>query len=193
MLPIVGLLPGLIAWLVLGAMVACSLLLATRWMRWPAIGWFLGGTRLPADVDVAIRPLLEVSACVSDGRHIDMGLAAPGVRTTVVGPNIILLDRSLVDGYCAGKVDSQSLACTLAHRVAQLRLGYTRFDLTALAVDSVADAQAAGPDHAWRLDVGDEPVVVAADATRITQVVANLLANARVHTPAGTTISTSVR
>ncbi|MEN0070101.1 MAG: hypothetical protein AAGC63_03735, partial [Propionicimonas sp.] len=92
-LPIVGLLPGLIAWLVLGAMVACSLLLATRWMRWPAIGWFLGGTRLPADVDVAIRPLLEVSACVSDGRHIDMGLAAPGVRTTVVGPNIILLDH----------------------------------------------------------------------------------------------------
>ncbi|MEH3089732.1 MAG: ATP-binding protein [Microbacterium arborescens] len=72
-------------------------------------------------------------------------------------------------------------------------LVYGTVDLTALAVDSVADAQAAGPDHAWRLDVGDEPVVVAADATRITQVVANLLANARVHTPAGTTISTSVR
>lgn len=128
-LPIVGLLPGLIAWLVLGAMVVGSLLLATRWMRWPAVGWFLGGTRLPADVGAAIRPLLEVSACVSDGRHIDVGLAAPGRQTTAVGPNIILLDRSLVDGYCAGKVDSQSVAYTLAHRVAQLRLGYTRLDL----------------------------------------------------------------
>lgn len=129
MLPIVGLLPGLIAWLVLGAMVLGSVLLATRWMRWPAVGWFLGGTLLPADLDAAIRPLLEVAACVSDARRIDLGLAAPGLQTTAVGPNIVLLDRALVDGYCAGKVDSQPLASTLAHRVAQLRLGYTRFDL----------------------------------------------------------------
>jgi hypothetical protein len=127
--PIVVLLPGLIAWLVLGAMVAGSVLLATKWMRWPAVGWFLGGNRLPADVDAAIRPLLDVAGCVSDGRHIDLGLAAPGVQTTAVGPNIVLLDRALVDGYCAGKVDPQHLAFTLARRVAQLRLGHTRFEL----------------------------------------------------------------
>ncbi|WP_176786773.1 cell wall metabolism sensor histidine kinase WalK [Microbacterium sp. cf332] len=72
-------------------------------------------------------------------------------------------------------------------------LVYGAVDLTALAVDAVADARVAGHDHEWRLDVGDEPVVVAADGTRITQVVANLLANARVHTPAGTTVTTSVR
>lgn len=72
-------------------------------------------------------------------------------------------------------------------------LVYGTVDLTALAIDAVADARAAGQDHEWRLDVGDEPVVVAADATRITQVVANLLANARVHTPAGTTVTTAVR
>lgn len=128
-LPIVCLLPGLIAWLVLGAIGLGSVLMATRWMRWPAVGWFLGGTRLPADVDAAIRPLLEVAACMSDARRIDLGLAAPGLETTAVGANTILLDRALVDGYCAGKVDSKSLAYTLAHRVAQLRLGYTRFDL----------------------------------------------------------------
>jgi len=127
-LPIVGLLPGLIAWLFLGAMALGSLLLATRWVRWPAIGWFLGGTRLPADADAVIRPLLEVAACVSD-RRIDLGFAAPGLQTTTVGPNVILIDRSLVDGYCAGKVDSQHMAFTLAHRVAQLRLGYTGLDL----------------------------------------------------------------
>ncbi|MDD7963366.1 sensor histidine kinase [Microbacterium thalli] len=72
-------------------------------------------------------------------------------------------------------------------------LVYGTIDLTALAVDCVADARAAGQDHEWRLEVGDEPVVVAGDATRIAQVVANLLANARVHTPAGTTVTTSVR
>jgi len=131
-LPVVGLLPGLIAWLVLGAMMLGSVLLATSWMRWPAIGWFLGGTRLPADIDAAIRPLLGMASCVSDGRHIDLGLAGSGLQTTAVGPNIILLDRSLVDGYCAGKVDSHSLAFTLAHRVAQLRLGYSRFDLVVI-------------------------------------------------------------
>jgi hypothetical protein len=127
-LPIVGLLPGLIAWLVLGATVLGSVLLATKWMRWPAVGWIFGGTRLAADVDAVIRPLLEVATRVSD-RRIDLGLAAPGLQTTAVGPNVILIDRSLVDGYCAGKVDSQHLAFTLAHQVAQLRLGYTRFDL----------------------------------------------------------------
>ncbi|MCA0294152.1 MAG: hypothetical protein LCH96_02350 [Actinobacteria bacterium] len=127
-LPIVSLLPGLIAWLVLGAMVLGSFLVASRWMRWRAVGWFLGGTRLPADVDAVIRPLLEEAACVSD-RRIDLGLAVPGMQTTAVGPNVILIDRSLVDGYCAGKVDSQYLAFTLARRAAQLRLGYTRFDL----------------------------------------------------------------
>ncbi len=65
-------------------------------------------------------------------------------------------------------------------------------DLTRLVVDTVADARAAGPDHDWVLDVGDEPAVVAGDATRLTQVVANLLANARVHTPAGTEVTASV-
>lgn len=126
--PILGLMPGLIAWLVLGAVVLGSVLLATRWMRWPAVGWFLGGTRLPADVDGATRPLLEAAALVSD-RRIDLGLAAPGMPTTAVGPNIVLLERSLVDGYSAGRVDAHHLAFTVAHRVAQLRLGYTRFDL----------------------------------------------------------------
>lgn len=71
-------------------------------------------------------------------------------------------------------------------------LVYGAVDLTRLAVDTIADARAAGPEHRWLLEVGDEPVVVAGDATRLTQVVANLLANARVHTPAGTAVTASV-
>lgn len=71
-------------------------------------------------------------------------------------------------------------------------LVYGAVDLTRVAVDSVADAQASGPDHDWLLDVSEEPVIVAGDATRLHQVVANLLTNARVHTPAGTRVTTSV-
>ena len=45
------------------------------------------------------------------------------------------------------------------------------------------DAHAAGPDHHWTLDVPGEPVLVPGDDARLHQVIANLLANARVHTP----------
>lgn len=65
-------------------------------------------------------------------------------------------------------------------------------DLTRLAIDAVGDARAAGPDHEWVLDVGDEPVLIAGDAGRLHQVAANLLANARTHTPAGTAVTVSV-
>jgi two-component system, OmpR family, sensor kinase len=63
-------------------------------------------------------------------------------------------------------------------------------DLSRLAVDAVSDAHVAGPDHQWELDLPDEPVVVPGDAARLQQVVTNLLANARIHTAAGTVVTT---
>ncbi|WP_394810673.1 sensor histidine kinase [Streptomyces griseus] len=59
----------------------------------------------------------------------------------------------------------------------------------------VADRPGAGPDarHRWRLELPDEPVTVRADPDRIRQVLVNLLANARTHTPPGTTVTVSVR
>jgi two-component system, OmpR family, sensor kinase len=66
-------------------------------------------------------------------------------------------------------------------------------DVSLLAVDVVSDAHAAAPDHQWRLDLPDEPVEVRGDTHRLHQVVANLLANARTHTPSGTTVTTSVK
>jgi two-component system OmpR family sensor kinase len=65
-------------------------------------------------------------------------------------------------------------------------------DLTMLVVDAVSDAHAAGPSHYWRLAVPDEPVVVVGDGSRLHQVLANLLANARTHTPEGTAVTVSV-
>jgi two-component system OmpR family sensor kinase len=65
-------------------------------------------------------------------------------------------------------------------------------DLTRLAVDAVSDAHIAGADHTWSLDLPDEPVVVVGDDARLHQVLANLLANSRIHTPPGTTVTTSL-
>jgi two-component system OmpR family sensor kinase len=65
-------------------------------------------------------------------------------------------------------------------------------DLSRLVVDAVSDAHAAGPGHVWSLDLPAEPVVVDGDEARLHQVVANLLANARVHTPPGTSVTTSL-
>jgi two-component system OmpR family sensor kinase len=63
-------------------------------------------------------------------------------------------------------------------------------DLSALLVDAVSDAHVAGPDHRWLLELPDAPVTVAGDGARLHQVVGNLLANARVHTPPGSTVTT---
>jgi two-component system OmpR family sensor kinase len=61
-------------------------------------------------------------------------------------------------------------------------------DLSRLLIDAVSDAHAAGPDHEWSLDLPEVPVIIDGDDARLHQVLANLLANARVHTPAGTEV-----
>jgi two-component system OmpR family sensor kinase len=65
-------------------------------------------------------------------------------------------------------------------------------DLSQLVVDSISDAHAAGPEHRWRLDIPDEAVTVTGDATRLAQVLGNLLTNARVHTPPGTSVTAAL-
>ncbi|MFF1298399.1 MULTISPECIES: sensor histidine kinase [unclassified Streptomyces] len=66
-------------------------------------------------------------------------------------------------------------------------------DLTRLVLDAVTDVQAAGPGHRWTLELPEEPVTVPGDAHRLHQVLANLLANARLHTPVGSTVTISLR
>ena len=66
-------------------------------------------------------------------------------------------------------------------------------DLSLLAVNAVSDAHAASPDHTWELDLPEDPVEVPGDQARLHQILANLLANARTHTPAGTHVVTRVR
>jgi len=64
-------------------------------------------------------------------------------------------------------------------------------DVTRLLLESVADSRVLAPGHKWQLDLPDEPVTVTGDEQRLHQVVANLLGNARHHTPPGTTVTVS--
>lgn len=72
-------------------------------------------------------------------------------------------------------------------------LVYSGVDLTRVTVEALGDVQHTGPDHTWVMDVAAEPIVVAGDAARLSQVIVNLLANARTHTPAGTTVTLTLQ
>lgn len=65
-------------------------------------------------------------------------------------------------------------------------------DLGTVAADAVADMKAVEPERPVALHV-DRELVVEADQSRLSQVFANLLSNARSHTPPGTPVSVSVR
>ena len=100
-----------------------------------------------------------------------------------------------------GRIESESVRMTslvedlllLARLDDGRELESAPVDLVSLLADAVSDAQAAGPDHSWTLDTPDEPVVVPGDAPRLHQVLVNLLGNARTHTPAGTSVTASIR
>jgi len=61
-------------------------------------------------------------------------------------------------------------------------------DLNTLITEVTASARAAGPDHPIEVNLGESEIFVLGDSLRIHQVIANLLANARTHTPVGTQI-----
>jgi len=66
----------------------------------------------------------------------------------------------------------------------------TEVRLDELAADGVSDARAVEPDRPIELSM--EPVTVHGDEMHLRQVVGNLLANTRVHTPAGTPVRVTV-
>mgnify|MGYP001218839212 CR=1 FL=1 len=81
----------------------------------------------------------------------------------------------------------------LARLDSQPTLALQPTDVTQIVLNAVDDARVAGADHRWGLDLPEEALLAQADPHRLHQVVANLLANARVHTPPGTTVVTSLR
>ncbi|WP_424565481.1 sensor histidine kinase [Tamaricihabitans halophyticus] len=71
-------------------------------------------------------------------------------------------------------------------------LASAEVELSRLVADAVNDAHIAGGEHRWLLELPPEPVTMRGDSARLHQVLANLLGNARTHTPPGTTVCTTV-
>lgn len=65
-------------------------------------------------------------------------------------------------------------------------------DINKVVEDAVISARAAGPEHPVTLRSSSDEIFTLGDEVRIHQVIANLLANARAHTPKGTPITVSV-
>ncbi|MFI1588924.1 ATP-binding protein [Streptomyces halstedii] len=124
--------------------------------------------------------------------------------------------------HALGRIESEAERMTgmvedlllLARLDAGRPLSHESTDLSPLVVDAVSDARVAGrapsvrelasegpepasegaePAHRWRLELPEVPATVRADPARIQQVLVNLLANARTHTPPGTTVTVRVR
>ena len=102
--------------------------------------------------------------------------------------------------YALGRVESESVRMTslvedlllLARLDEGQELELVGVDLTDLVRDAVNDARVVGSGHEWRLETPPRPIVVAGDARRLHQALVNLLANARVHTPPGTTVTAAL-
>ncbi|MGY0492862.1 HAMP domain-containing sensor histidine kinase [Streptomyces sp. WG-D5] len=102
--------------------------------------------------------------------------------------------------HALGRIESEAHRMTglvedlllLARLDAGRPLSYEPTDLSPLVVDALSDARAADQNHYWRLELPDEPATVLADSARLHQVLVNLLANARTHTPPGTTVTARV-
>ncbi|MFD7321420.1 sensor histidine kinase [Streptomyces sp. NPDC059875] len=106
--------------------------------------------------------------------------------------------------HALGRIESEATRMTglvedlllLARLDAGRPLSYESTDLAPLVVDALSDARAAGQDHMWRLELPEDDgsaVTVRGDSARLHQVLVNLLANARTHTPPGTTVTARVR
>jgi two-component system, OmpR family, sensor kinase len=103
--------------------------------------------------------------------------------------------------HAMGRIESESVRMTslvedlllLARLDEGNTLESTSVSLDRLLVDAISDAKVAGPGHHWSVDVPDVPVLIHGDAGRLHQVVANLLSNARSHTPEGTSVTATLR
>ncbi len=102
--------------------------------------------------------------------------------------------------FALGRIDSESRRMTklvedlllLARLDADAPVEMGAVDIVEVVLNAVSDAQAAGPNHNWRLELPEQGFEVRANADRLHQVIVNLLSNARNHTPAGTTVTTNV-
>ena len=164
------------------------------------------------------RSETQVRQFVADASHeLRTPLASIRGYTELIareGADAALPDEAV---HALERVHSESLRMSrlvedlllLARLDAGRDLSRDEVDLVGILLDTVSDARAAGPDHEWELDLAaldapadlgederddfePEPPLVLGDEARLRQVLVNLLANARVHTPAGSHVITTL-
>ena len=69
----------------------------------------------------------------------------------------------------------------------------TEVDFADVARDVLSDAEVRAPGHLWRSSIPSRRVMVMANRDQLVQVVTNLVQNATVHTPEGTTVTVSLK
>ncbi len=80
---------------------------------------------------------------------------------------------------------------TLARLDGNRALKRDNVDVIPLILDALSDAHVVAPDHAWELGEASD-LQGLGDEAALRQILTNLLANARVHTPAGTRVTVSL-
>jgi two-component system OmpR family sensor kinase len=103
--------------------------------------------------------------------------------------------------YALGRIESESDRMSvlvedlllLARLDSQPTLDLQPVDVTEIVLNAVSDARAADSEHQWSLELPEEVITAMADPHRLHQVISNLLANARTHTPSGTSVIATLR
>lgn len=134
----------------------------------------------------------QVRQFVADASH---ELRTP--LATIAGYTELARHRPETSGTALDKVETESARMTalvedlllLARLDSGRPLGRQPVDLSRLLLEAVDDARVVDAERSWRLSLPDEPITVTGDEARLHQVVSNLLANARTHTPPGSTVT----
>jgi two-component system OmpR family sensor kinase len=124
----------------------------------------------------AIRGYAELTRSSPDPVPPDVARALTRIESQADRMSDLVQDLLMLARLDAGRVDD-----------------HVQVDLSRLVLEAVDDARAAGDAHHWRLELPDEPVLVRGSQATLRQVVDNLLNNARMHTPPGTTVRTGIR
>jgi two-component system, OmpR family, sensor kinase len=125
-----------------------------------------------------IAAVLGYSELYRNGALVDRGAIDNAMRR--IGTETSRMERLVADLLLLARLDHQQA------------MEPVYVNLAAVVRDAVTDSQAIDADHPITV-VGSDSVRVTGDEQRLTQVVANLLANARAHTPKGTSVTVKLR
>ncbi|NCW76016.1 MAG: sensor histidine kinase [Actinobacteria bacterium] len=156
-------------------------------------------------IGISLKPLTQVEETAEAFAKGDYTARLPEAR----GDTEVTAIRGFAELHRQGAIKGEEKTGELVRRIEQesirmstlvedllllARLDQSRemerspIDLRTLINEAVTSAKVAGPNHPIEVDLPSDDVFVLGDSMRIHQVVSNLLANARTHTPIGTKI-----